>query len=59
MQFHLEVSPQMIDGWCLEDANCSDVRELAAPIDSSLHALRMRQLSASTFGAWAGTVCNL
>ena len=58
MQFHLEVSPQMIDAWCLEDANCGDVRELCAPVDSSLHALRMRQLSASTFGTWAQTVIN-
>ena len=58
MQFHLEVSPQMIAAWCLEDENCGDVRELSAPIDSTLHASRLRELSAVVFGAWVETACR-
>src|SRR5207244_11267301 len=33
LQFHLEVTPQMISQWCVEDANCGDIREVAEPID--------------------------
>jgi GMP synthase-like glutamine amidotransferase len=51
-QFHLEVTPEMIAGWCAEDANCGDVRELAQPLDPNLNAERLKQLSHGVFDAW-------
>ena len=52
LQFHLEVTPEMIADWCLEDENCGDVRELVAPIDPYYNAGRMVELSRRVFGAW-------
>jgi GMP synthase (glutamine-hydrolysing) len=52
LQFHLEVTPEMIADWCRQDANCGDVRELESPIDPHLHAPRMAALSRTVFGRW-------
>ena len=54
LQFHLEVTPEMIADWCMQDENCGDVRELEAPIDPSFNAARMVALSAQVFGSWCG-----
>jgi GMP synthase-like glutamine amidotransferase len=54
LQFHLEVTPEMIADWCQQDENCGDVRELEAAIDPSLNAARMAALSALVFGNWCG-----
>ncbi len=56
LQFHLEVTPDMIDAWCREDANCGDIRELEAPIDPYLHSERLATLSSLVFGRWADLV---
>jgi GMP synthase-like glutamine amidotransferase len=52
MQFHLEVTPQMIAAWCLEDVNCGDVRELDAVPDPEANAGRLKTLSNNIFGRW-------
>ena len=52
LQFHLEVTPEMIADWCIQDENCGDVREREAPIDPSFNAARMAELSAQVFGSW-------
>jgi GMP synthase-like glutamine amidotransferase len=52
LQFHLEVTPEMIADWCMQDENCGDVRELEAAIDPSFNAARMAELSAQVFGNW-------
>jgi hypothetical protein len=52
MQFHLEVTPEMIADWCMQDENCGDVRELLAPIDPYYNAERIAALSRRVFGAW-------
>lgn len=52
LQFHLEVTPAMIAEWCVQDENSDDVHELEGPIDPSLHAPRMAELSARVFGRW-------
>jgi GMP synthase-like glutamine amidotransferase len=57
LQFHLEVTPAMIAGWCLEDENCADVRELDAPPDPHANASRMRELASTVFGRWCRIVC--
>ena len=52
LQFHLEVTPAMIDDWCRQDANCGDVRELSGPLDPQRNAARLRVLSHFVFGKW-------
>lgn len=52
LQFHLEVTPEMIRDWCLQDANCGDVRELDSPLNPDLHSERLAGLSRVVFGRW-------
>ncbi len=52
LQFHLEVTPEMIADWCLQDANCGDVRELESPLDPNLNATRLANVSRLVFGRW-------
>ena len=52
IQFHLEVTPDMIAEWCVQDENCGDVRELTAPLDPQHNTSRLVQLSTRVFGAW-------
>ena len=52
LQFHLEVTPAMIEDWCADDANRGDVRELPAPIDARRNAARLAALSSVVFGRW-------
>jgi GMP synthase-like glutamine amidotransferase len=52
LQFHLEVTPEMIADWCVQDENCGDVRELAAPIDPHRNAARLAVLGDRVFGEW-------
>ncbi len=56
LQFHLEVTPEMIADWITEDQNRHDVRELNAPIDPHANALRLRELANLVFGRWADLV---
>ena len=52
LQFHLEVTPEMVEDWCLQDANCGDVRELDAEIDPGFNAARLAEMSRIVFGRW-------
>jgi GMP synthase-like glutamine amidotransferase len=52
IQFHLEVTPEMIADWCVQDQNCGDVRELTTPLDHEHNTSRLAQLSERVFGAW-------
>jgi GMP synthase-like glutamine amidotransferase len=56
LQFHLEVTPEMIADWCLQDENCGDVRELTTPIDPRHGVGRITTLSDRVFGAWCDLV---
>jgi GMP synthase-like glutamine amidotransferase len=53
LQFHLEVTPEMIKDWLTQDQNSNDVRELTATIDPNAHAPRLRDLAAQVFGRWS------
>jgi len=53
LQFHLEVTPEMIADWCRQDANCGDVRELDSLPDPYHNAARLVELSRQVFGEWA------
>jgi GMP synthase-like glutamine amidotransferase len=52
LQFHLEVTPDMIADWCEQDANCGDMREIETRIDPQRNAPRLRELSRQIFGRW-------
>ena len=52
LQFHLEVTPEMIADWCLQEENCADVRELSGPMDPQRHNTEMASLSQRVFDRW-------
>jgi GMP synthase-like glutamine amidotransferase len=54
LQFHAEVTPEMIADWCVQDSNCGEVRELLEPIDAHAHARSLLHASERVFGCWAG-----
>ncbi len=56
LQFHLEVTPAMIEQWCTEDANCGDVRQLDAPLDIWRDQDRLESLSEKVFGNWCDSL---
>ena len=58
IQFHLEVTPEMIADWCVQDENSGDVRELERAIDPSFHVPRLAALSALVFGRWGEILGN-
>jgi len=40
IQFHPEITAEMIADWCEQPVNCGDVEALAGPIDAGLHDTR-------------------
>jgi len=56
LQFHLEVTPAMIEDWLSQEANAGDVRELAVAIDPHANAARLAELSSLVFGRWCELV---
>jgi GMP synthase (glutamine-hydrolysing) len=58
LQFHLEVTPEMIADWCLQDENCGDMHEIERAIDPQRNASRLRELSRQIFGRWCDLLEN-
>ena len=56
LQFHLEVTPEMIADWCTQDDNCGDLRELQSVIDPCYNSCRLEELSSQVFGRWSELV---
>lgn len=56
LQFHPEVTPEIIASWCREDANCGDMREAEGPIDCEAHRDAMRCIAGHIFGRWCDIV---
>jgi GMP synthase-like glutamine amidotransferase len=52
LQFHLEVTPEMIEDWCAQDVNRGDLSEVRTPIKPALHAARLTALAQQVFGRW-------
>lgn len=52
IQFHLEVTPEMIADWVAQEANQSDVASLTGPFDPGVNAARLAEISAAVFGRW-------
>jgi GMP synthase (glutamine-hydrolysing) len=53
LQFHPEVSAEMIADWSTQPVNCGDVATLDAPIDPQAH--QQAPLAAQMVKAWVGT----
>jgi GMP synthase (glutamine-hydrolysing) len=58
LQFHLEVTPEMIADWVQQDTNCGDVKELTEPVDPHRNAERLARLADEFFGCWAHTLAR-
>jgi GMP synthase-like glutamine amidotransferase len=56
LQFHLEVTPEIIASWCGATANAGDIRDLAEPIDPHANSRRLGELSGVVFDRWARTL---
>jgi len=52
IQFHPEITPQMIVDWCGQPVNCGDVETLEGPIDPYLH--HTKESSRRMMEAWVG-----
>ena len=52
LQFHLEVTPAMIEDWCAQELNRGDLRDVRRPIDPAIHAARLTALAQQVFGRW-------
>ena len=50
IQFHPEITPEMIVDWCEQPVNCGDVQTLKEPIDPHLHD--QEEASETLFRAW-------
>jgi GMP synthase (glutamine-hydrolysing) len=55
LQFHPEVTPEIIASWCRQDQTCGDPRETEDAIDPYAHEKRAREIASVIFGRW----CNL
>jgi GMP synthase-like glutamine amidotransferase len=56
IQFHPEVTPEIIQDWVSQDANCGDVRELREPLDPNLHSASQTLLAQRIFDRWAARI---
>jgi GMP synthase-like glutamine amidotransferase len=56
LQFHLEVTPEIVQDWVSEDAADVDRREVTTPIDPRENAERLKELAAKVFGRWCDLV---
>ena len=54
LQFHLEVSPDMIAAWCDEYREAA--QEIRTQIDPHSHVARVRELANTVFGRWCRLV---
>jgi len=58
VQFHPEVTPGIIDSWCVADSHCGEQREASGPIDAEAHQDRMRQMANVIFGKWCEMIVS-
>lgn len=58
LQFHPEVTPEMISDWWRQDENCGDVCELDGPIEPGHNAGRLEEISRVLFSRWCNMVRN-
>ncbi|HTS61240.1 MAG TPA: type 1 glutamine amidotransferase [Candidatus Acidoferrales bacterium] len=56
LQFHPEMTAEMIADWCRQDENCGDIRELGEPIDPAAHIRRLADAWDPFFDRWCATI---
>ena len=56
LQFHLEVTPGIIEAWVRQDAACGDLREATVSINPFAHAFRLSEMAAIVFDRWCRLV---
>ena len=56
LQFHLEVTPEMIAEWCAQDLNCGDLREVRTLIDNGHNSARLEALALQVLGRWCDLI---
>ena len=56
LQFHPEVTAEMIADWCGQVENCGDVREMGSLIDPAAHAARLVEAWDPFFDRWCTEV---
>lgn len=56
IQFHLEVTKEMVADWMCQPDNSADVAGLKEPIDPGLHVAQLAELSDTVFGRWCEMV---
>jgi len=56
LQFHLEVTPEIIADWLNEDAACGEAREVTSLIDPHENCGRLEEVGAKVFGRWCDIV---
>ena len=56
IQFHPEVTPEIIAAWYREDGSCGTPREAEGPIDEWAHRERMQEVARQIFGRWCDLV---
>lgn len=54
LQFHLEVTPEMIADWCAAPENQADLKDAPGSVDASAHSARLAEMARLVFGRWAG-----
>ena len=50
IQFHPEITPEMIDDWCAQPANCGDVAAFDHPVNA--HAFETSALARQVLEGW-------
>jgi GMP synthase-like glutamine amidotransferase len=58
VQFHPEVTPEIIQSWCTEDASCGGLREVTEPVDPFAHGERAKAVASQIFGRWCDLVAT-
>jgi GMP synthase-like glutamine amidotransferase len=54
VQFHPEVTPEIIEDWLRQDAACGGLGEATEPIDPRAHEARLAAMAAVIFDRWCG-----
>jgi GMP synthase-like glutamine amidotransferase len=57
LQFHPEVTPEIIASWCREDQSCG-AREATGTIDPAVHQTRMSEIAEHLFGRWCDRIAT-
>jgi GMP synthase-like glutamine amidotransferase len=55
LQFHPEMTPEMIEDWCRQDCNCGDLGDLSAPVSPSRNRDKLPEVCRLILTGWVGS----